>query len=388
MKKYFILLVFISLHFGVFSAVKLSPQAQISLITCDPGEELYAGFGHSALRVSDPEWRIDLVYNYGTFDFEAPNFYLKFVRGFLDYMLSRHTFADFYGAYSYEDRNIVEQRLALTADEKQQIFDFLEWNYQPENKTYRYDFFFDNCATRIRDILENSMGEKLKFKNEYIENQPSFRSLIGIYLEERPWWEAPINLILGSVIDRKATPSEYMFLPDFLKVAFSNATVERNGQLSSLVETETILYRGGLSKKSEAKFSLPSPTLLLWIIFAIALVFTFVTKLKRKVWFFDYILLIFSGLLGLLIFLLWFGTEHHTTHQNLNIIWMSPLHLASFFILMKRKKIRWAKVYFAAFAAVNILFLLSLPILPQSIHFSFIPFILLLSLRFLNVRFG
>lgn len=383
-----IVLLFISLLFFStgFGAIQLSDRAEISLITCAPGNELYAAFGHSAIRVADPVANIDVVYNYGTFDFNAPNFYVKFVRGFLDYMLDKHSYRNFLAAYMYEKRTIEEQILQLTANEKQQIFDFLEWNARPENRTYRYDFFYDNCATRIRDVFEDELGNKLVFDNNYVDGDDTFRELLDIYLESRPWWDASIDLILGKVIDVEATPRQYMFLPDFLNTAFDNARIVSDSSTYSLVKSEITVYEGEDKNAKADVWDTLSPVVVFWGLLVVVVLLSFFTKLKKKIWLFDYILLIFSGLLGLLIFLLWFATEHHTTHQNLNIIWMSPLHLISVFVLLFRKKISWYAVYFLIFAAINLLFLLFSPVLPQSIHAAFIPFILLLTIRFANVK--
>src|SRR5690606_22569898 len=139
-------------------SVKLSPRAEISIITCGPGEELYSSFGHSAFRVKDPALKLDFAYNYGTFDFNKPNFYIKFAQGKLLYELSVSYFEDFVYNYKIEGRWVKEQVLNLSQDEKNQLFNFLNINAQPENKEYLYDFFFDNCSTKIRDVLEEVLN--------------------------------------------------------------------------------------------------------------------------------------------------------------------------------------------------------------------------------------
>ncbi len=153
MKKLFLLaLLLISL--SAKTQTLLSSKAEISLITCGPYQgELYSAFGHSAIRILDPEFNIDYAFNYGVFDFDQPNFYLNFARGRNDYLLAVYNFSDFKGPYLRDNRYIHEQILQLTQDQKQKIFDFLIWNAQSENRTYRYDYFYNNCSSKVRDVF-------------------------------------------------------------------------------------------------------------------------------------------------------------------------------------------------------------------------------------------
>jgi hypothetical protein len=164
----FSILFLVTTYQAIAQKQQLSDQAVISLITADPGEELYSLFGHSAIRVKDTVNNQDLVFNYGTFNFNTPNFYMKFTRGKLLYMLSIQQFDRFKRSYEYEKRDLKEQILNLTQDQKQAIFQFLLWNYQPENRYYKYDFFFDNCATRIRDVFIDELPG-LNFQFEYVK---------------------------------------------------------------------------------------------------------------------------------------------------------------------------------------------------------------------------
>ena len=176
MHKSFVTLLFLLTSFVGFSQINtIANDAEISIITIGPGDMLYDSFGHNAIRVADPSNGKDIVFNYGTFDFNTPNFYIKFGRGKLPYALSVRPYNYFKRNYIAEKRWMKEQKLDLTYGEKVTIFDFLLNNAQPENKEYRYDFFFDNCATRIRDVLVTGLGDKLTYNDTaYVPKQYTF----------------------------------------------------------------------------------------------------------------------------------------------------------------------------------------------------------------------
>jgi len=180
-----------------------SSHIRISLLTCSPGEDLYAVFGHTALRITDSLAHTDIVYNYGTFNFEEPNFYLKFVRGKLDYALAYESLPQFLYGYTVEKRNVFEQELQLTAVQKQQIISFLQQNLMGNNRFYKYDFFYDNCTTRVRDILQKQSG--LTITKPLVTNGITFRNMIHVYLDSMHmcWSKLGIDILLGSPTDKK-----------------------------------------------------------------------------------------------------------------------------------------------------------------------------------------
>ena len=218
-------------------AITLSGTARISLMTVAPGAELYSTFGHSALRVFDPERGLDKIYNYGTFDFDQPNFYLNFVRGRLLYSLATESFRSFEYGNRLEQRQMKEQVLALRPDQKQRLFDLLEENATPANRDYLYDFFYDNCATRIRDVLQKATSDSLQWERNQLPEGTTLRDLLGFYLTEHPWTQYGINLVLGKPTDRLADTYSSMFLPDYLHDAVSGARF-LNGQ--SLLFAENV----------------------------------------------------------------------------------------------------------------------------------------------------
>ena len=211
---------------GTSQIPELSPLSKISVLTSGPGDILYSAFGHSAFRVRDVSQGIDVVYNYGVFDTSGENFYLKFSKGRMDYKLERRSYRSYLRSYEIENRWVNEQLLDLSVPEKNKLFKFLEINNLPENKVYQYDYFLNNCATKIWEVLKHNFGEQLFFDETYITNQFTFRELIRQNIKTNSWGAFGIDLALGSVIDRKATPKEHLYLPDYvmrqLKVAHLN----------------------------------------------------------------------------------------------------------------------------------------------------------------------
>lgn len=301
----------------VSAARKLSSSAKITLLTCSPGQELYSVFGHSALRLVDQEAGVDSVYNYGTFDFEAEGFYIKFARGKLDYILSRQSFAWFHYLYLNENRRISELELLLSDEEKQLLYDLLEENYLPENRTYRYDFFFDNCSTRIKDILRQSCGEDLNFNLEE-EHELSFRDQVEKYTAGMPWSLFGISLALGLPYDDQIKKEEIMFLPDELEAGFMSATLGTKKLCGARVEILPMeTYRTNSSFFTP--FFMGS--------FLLLIAFIFFVSGKKFSPFIHSLNFFLIGFVGLLVLLLWIATDHQATKVNLDILWLFPLNL-------------------------------------------------------------
>jgi hypothetical protein len=352
---------------------------QISLLTCDPGDELYSAFGHNAVRVLDLETGRDLVFNYGTFDFDTPNFYVKFARGKLDYMLSVSTYEQFILHYQYLKRSVREQVLNLSPEQTQRMAQFLQENYRPENRFYRYDFFFDNCATRIRDMVELVMGDQLKWGESEGSMEKSFRELIDEYVYRMPWADFGIDLALGSVIDRKVTEREKQFLPDYMEIAFEEAMIVGDGPSRPLVKSfSTVLELDPPGFQG----SLFNPYLLFWAMAIAGITLTYVGFKKKRLFIgMDVFLFGTLGIVGLVIVFLWFFTDHSATVYNWNILWAFPLHLILVYGLLSERPGDWVRKYlmFAlimADAAV-VFWILGW----QSFHPSILPLLLLIILR-------
>jgi hypothetical protein len=362
-----------------FEGSRLSPEAKISLITCSSGPELYAIFGHSAVRVNDPVNGLDIVFNYGTFDFDEPNFYLKFARGKLNYKLSISYFRDFVYSYTMDNRSVYEQEMNFTEEQKQQYWAFLTNNYLPQNRFYLYDFFFDNCATRIRDGVEATFPNQVRFNISKFDEDMSFRNLIDLYLPPQPWGDFGIDLALGARIDREATPYEYMFLPNYLSKGFANATLTEKGQTVPLVGEVKVIFERQPVDFSPGFFT---PTVLLWVFFAVVLALTvmdFVKRRRSRV--LDMTFFFITGIIGIILLLLWFATDHQATANNFNLLWAIPTHIVIAFFLGRYTLPDWVSKYMLATAILAAVLLVFWPWWPQMLHTAFVPVTLALGLR-------
>lgn len=319
-------------------------QYQISLLTCDPGEEIYSSFGHSGIRVLDLVSGRDMVYNYGTFDFGAPNFVLNFSGGRLDYYLSVSTFDRFIAEYDYFQRAVREQILDLNEQQKMDLILFLETNYLPENRAYRYDFFFDNCATRVRDAISSAVGDQLVWHDE--EQEPvdkTFRELIDEMVYYMSWSDLGIDLALGSRLDRDATPQEEQFLPKYVEAAFSRAEIRGDGPTRRLVGKSRVILD---FEKQPGSFGAVNPY---WIFWVIAITFTGITFIgfKKKKLFVGFDVAFFGilGIIGVVISFLWIYSLIPSTKWNWNILWTFPGHLVLAIVLLKKSIKPWVLKY-------------------------------------------
>ena len=336
----FFLILLFTAFLGLSQNAELSPLSKISLLTVGTGEDLAAKFGHSAIRLQDPTLGIDEVYGYGTYDFEDPNFYLNFTRGKLAYTISRIPFKYFDYSYQQEKRWIKEQELDLNLQQRTLIVGFLENNLLPENKRYKYDFLFDNCATRIPMVFEKTLGSTFKFDYTYLENHLTFRELIRLKLNPNTWSNFGIDLALGSVIDRKATPYEHLFLPIYVYQQMKHTTL--NGK--SIVKKESVLLDIPEQNDNSLLFLTPA----FWLGLLLALV-TWVTfkdyKNERRTKWLDFSLFMLTGFSGMLILFLWFGTDHLATKANYNALWAFAPNAIIGFLILKEEVPKWIKFY-------------------------------------------
>lgn len=319
----------------------LSPRAQFSVLTCGPGTDLYATFGHSAFRLRDPELGIDWVYNYGTFDFHTPNFYLKFARGQLPYALSRQKFERFLYTYQLEHRWVHEQLLDLSPAESRSLLAYLEENHQPENRFYKYDFLFENCATKIPEVLKKVLGNGLVYTFDHLQEPYTFRDLIQKNLRTNSWSSFGIDLALGSVIDRNATGPEFAFLPEYVESQIGNATLGG----APLVSRERVIL--DLDPPTPLSYFTATPLFWALMLLGITLAITWIdfrNGTRSKV--LDAILFLLTGLSGLVIAFLWFLTDHTATAWNANLLWAMPLNLLpAFWLLLRAPKAKAVRAY-------------------------------------------
>lgn len=379
MKKLLILVLTLSC-INVFAQTRhLSDRATLSLVTCGPTQtELYSAFGHSAFRVQDPLLGIDEVYNYGIFDFNQPHFYLNFARGYLYYQLGVYNYTDFRDYYIYHNRFVHEQVLNLSQQQLQEVYDYLQNNAKPENKNYVYDYFYNNCATKLRDVLLDVLKDSVQFDGSYITSHYTIRELTDFYLKQQKWGDLGIDIGLGLPMDKKATPLEYMFLPDYLASGFDHATIKKNGVTQALVKDKIMVYEGRAEDVQQNSFFQP---LYVFGFFAVLTIIISILDLVRKkisTWF-DCILFGVTGLLGLLLVTLWLATDHKAAANNFNILWALPTNLIVVFAFIKQP--RWLQHYFLATAIISFVLIVFWFELPQKMHYSLMPLVIAIAIR-------
>lgn len=351
----------------------LSPQARISIISCGTGSQVYTLFGHTALRVKDPALGIDEVYNYGTFTFDTPLFYVKFAEGRLVYFLSVADFEVFRYSYTVDSRKLSEQVLALNQQELNLLYRLLRENLAVENRYYYYQFFTDNCSTRVFDLLEKAFGERLEIREAAFTSQDTYRSLINPYLKGTGWVKLGMNLGLGWEADKPLTYKERLFLPTELESALDQ--MWKDGQ--PLVREKNLLF---VPEPQEEPLAAGWNTLTgLWACLALIiglsfLQFTYGYSLK---WI-DRLVFGTSAVLGVVLLLLWMLSWHTPTYYNLHILWLLPVPLG---VLLNR----WMPFpFYDSYLWVNVFLLLSLLCLSFFYHFlvpELLPFFLIILCR-------
>lgn len=325
---------------GYSQEPQLSKLSKLSLLTVGTGQDLAAKFGHSGIRLQDPAVGIDVVYGYGTYNFEDPNFYLNFTRGKLDYMITRIPFGLFEKSYIIEKRWIKEQELDLGLEQRKNIIGFLETNLLPQNRLYKYDFLFENCATKIPEVFEKNLGNALQFDYSHLEERYTFRQLIHQNLNVNSWSNFGIDLALGSVIDREATPYEHLFLPIYVYEQLKHTTL--NGK--PIVTKESLLL--DIPTQEDDTFFLFTPVFWLGLLMVIVF-YTSYTDVKhnsRTRWI-DVLLFSLTGIAGCIILFLWFLTDHDATKGNYNILWAFAPNLIVAFYLLKKVLPKWLVTY-------------------------------------------
>ena len=355
---------------------------QISILTCAHGKEIYAAFGHSAFRVQSKTYRLDKVYNYGTFNYNQPMFVLKFVRGFLDYAVSGYDYRLFCMEYISEKREVREQMLNLTPEQAEAVFNFLEWNALEKNRYYKYNFLEDNCATRIRDVLKNACGDNIQYPDTTYDF--TLRDAIDERIDEMPWFRFGITLLMGLPVDRKATAMTAMFLPDYVYNTVDATTIERNGEQVPLVSRSHVAVKADKPVSRTDILTYISPALLLWILCALWAWFTY-KEIKNNTYHSggDKALLFILGMFGLLFLVMWFLTEHTVTAWNMNLLWALPTHVVAAWAVKSTKPF-W-KSYYKATAIVTGAMLILAPVIPQHYDPAFYPILIMTTMRLARI---
>lgn len=358
---------------------KLSAFSEISIVTVGPGDNLYEIFGHSTIRIKDPVLNFDLAYNYGVFDFSKPGFYTNFAKGKLEYMLVRYSFDRFVQSNKRDKRWVREQVLDLDQEQKQQFFEFLENNAKRENAYYLYDPYFNNCATKLRDISRIILKDDITLGDEYASGK-TLRQLMNNELHWNTWGSLGINIALGSILDKQASPDEYLYLPDYVYQAFKEGTIVKNGTEVPIVKKENDIL---IFNEKSASFKVLSPLLIFCIILMIGLLITLrdIRRKKRTKWL-DFSLFFITGCIGIGIVFLWFFTDHKTTPNNFNFLWaFAPNTIVSFYLLRKDVG-TFVKRYILGIGILLLLMLVLWIFKVQLFALSLLPLLLLLGIRY------
>ena len=350
---------------------QISDSARVSVLTIYPGKAIYALWGHSALRIWDPTTGFDISYNYGTFDFRNPlSFMARFAYGKLDYQLSLHrSQALVEHSWVTEGRGVVQQHLDMNQQEIQTLYELLRVNALPENRVYRYDFLYDNCATRILEVLEDALDVQLADTQSV---GISFRDLIRPYLHTNPTLDVAINVAMGIPVDKFSTRRELSFLPIEFQTLLENA--QKRDQSPLVAQTDTLF---GEPTSPTPRQVISIPTWIGWGIFLIALCLFFIDLHAPRRRIFDVIFLGLVSIIGLLVTFFWLVSLHEITRPNLHLMWAWPLHS----ILLWYPKTRWSSIYWWTSAVSAALFALGSIWWPQDLPMATVPIALGLAVR-------
>ncbi len=380
----FLLLTILICH-PVAAQDKLHENAKVSLLTASPWHgAIYALFGHTAIRVHDDSTGLDAVFNYGYFDQSQPDFIYNFVRGKTDYILGVDPFENFLNEYAYKGQEITEQTLNLTLIEKQRLYDALYTNALPENRRYRYDFFYDNCATRPRDMLEKYNRYRIQYPETAKEQ--SFRDLVHECVDDYPWIKFGIDLLIGSGADHEIDVREKMFLPSYLMNSFEGATFQVDETMSRpILEKSEVILPLNIERNNSGKQVLFTPFYAALALLALSILVSFIqaAKLNKSILpkIYDILLFTVAGLGGTIIFILMYFSEHPATNPNWNFAWINCFALiVPIFIGFKPAKNIVYFYHFINFVALT-LFLLLWWLVPQVLPLATIPFSLSLWIR-------
>ena len=326
----------------IFAQIDPMDSVEVSLLTCSPHEEIYSLYGHSALRWKDGE--SDLVFNWGMFSFGKPYFVLRFVFGLTDYELAVSPLDRFWPYYQKWGSSITEQVLNLTSEEKRRLKLALGENLKPENRVYRYNFFYNNCSTKPRDVIENCIEGKVIY-NEREDFSPTFREMVRECNRNHEWSRYGIDMLLGLKADMKTSRTEQEFLPMNLMHDFARAQIYKDGEYRQLVKEQRLLVAPGV-QQIERDFIL-TPTEMAIILLLISLgIAIYELKRKKVAKWWDVVLMTIQSLAGVVLTVMIFS-QHPTTSLNLNLLLLNPLPICFIPAILKGRRDTWRKVQLA-----------------------------------------
>ena len=367
--KYFIFCLFMGVAFSVQS--QSTDSIRFSLLTCAPGTEIYSLFGHTAIRYENYTRRIDVVFNYGMFSFNTPNFIFRFVAGETDYQLGITPYSYFEAEYAMRGSSVYQQVLNLTQSEKERLLTILENNYLPENRIYRYNYFYYNCTTRARDKIEECIEGKVVYPDSL--SSKSYRSIVHEFTAGSPWDEFGIDLCLGAEADKEINKRQQMFSPFYMKYYASNAyIVDAGGTRRPLILDETKIV--DVEPEEVQPGFILSPLMCGALFLALCVVMAWGQWKTQRIWWgWDIVLYGLQGLAGCIIAFLFFFSVHPTVGSNWLLILFNPIPLL-YLPFMVYKAVKRKKDYYHVGNMVYLtLFITILPFCGQEFNLTVLP---------------
>lgn len=336
------------------------------LLTCEPGRAIYELYGHTAIWIEDMTNGTDAVFNYGLFDFNTPHFIMRFTFGKTDYILGATRMRHFLREYSERGSEVFAQPLNLTQDEARRLYELLIENSRVENRVYRYNFIYNNCATMALDKIEECINGTVKYDSP--DPSLTFRDILTEHTKVRPWSEFAVDIVIGAAGDRPVGYRQEAFAPLYLKELASTAIITDTAGIQRPLVLPYICLANPDRKVDFGK-PLFTPIQVIWMVFMIVLLFTLLGWYKnRQYWLVDAILFGIQGLGGIVIALLYFFSEHPTVDTNWLVICLNPLPLILLPFFIRKSRHAKVSVFIICEAVVNIAFLLFSPAIPQLIE--------------------
>ena len=361
--------------FNAFSA-QVDTDTTVYLITCSPGTATYSIYGHSAIRIIIPDKQSDEVYNWGVFDFDTPNFVWKFAKGRLNYKLDKSSFNSFLQEYIYEKRSVWCQKINFDRDMVAKLVSLIDENLRPENIYYRYDFFYDNCSTRIRDLIEKAAGNELIFPPDASRNVPTFRWKVGEYQKMYPWLKMGVDLIMGTPGDKKAYFRDRMFLPIDLQKNLEQTVIRRDNKMIPLLQPARTILDFDLPSVKQRFYT--APVFIFALIFILIIILSAMLKKSGFTRLLDIIIFSFFTVMSVLMLFFNFFTDHQEMKWNLNIIWFNPFIIICLISLLTGKTGQtWFRIVFFLSALILPLIIF----IPNCINSAIVPLVCILMLR-------
>lgn len=371
MRNWILILLCLVLGFVSLQAAEHKPDSvQISLLTCEPGEEIYALFGHTAIRYENYTRKQDIVFNYGMFSFNTPNFVMRFLMGKTDYQLGVMPYQYFAMEYAERGSDVYQQVLNLTTREKQELVRLLDENYHPTHRTYRYNYFYDNCTTRARDKIEECIDGEVVYKET--GKVRSYRDIIHEFTQGNDWDELGIDLCLGAEADVPIDERKQMFAPFYMLEAARHATIARGDSVVPFVLKEEKMESIVLSE-GKRRFPVDKTTFFIALLVVSFGMAWWSNAKGRPLWMWDVLLFGAQGIGGCIIAFLFFFSVHPTVGSNWVLAVFNPIPLL-YLPFMVYKAIKRKKDFYHVINVVCLtLFIILMPFIPQKFNITMLP---------------